>query len=156
MSGTYLDRMKLQRPASVGRRVAVICSGPVSLVVAIKLALAGVDATVFELQPDVGGVLRYGIPEYRLLKSFVSKYRDCLDDLGVCVRPNTTIGESLRTVLCQRETKVTICRTFTSVPSFVTCCLLPDARRNASNNCPACRLLQIWTEQSISKAAFRG
>lgn len=95
ISGTYLDRMRLKRPEPVGKRVAVIGSGPASLVVSIKLALAGVDVTVFERQPDVGGVLRYGIPEYRLPKSLVSKYRSRLDDLGVRVRPNTTIGESI-------------------------------------------------------------
>lgn len=95
VSGTYLDRMKLHKSEPTGKRVAVIGSGPASLVVSIKLALAGVDVTVFERQPDVGGVLRYGIPEYRLPKSLVSKCRDCLDDLGVRVRPNTTIGESI-------------------------------------------------------------
>lgn len=95
VSGTYLDRMRLVAGEKVGKRVAVIGSGPASLVVAIKLALAGVDVTVFERQPDVGGVLRYGIPEYRLAKSLVSKYRDRLTDLGVRVRPNTTIGEAI-------------------------------------------------------------
>ena len=95
VSGTYLDRMRLAAGKPTGKRVAVIGSGPASLVVAMKLALAGVEVTVFERQPDVGGVLRYGIPEYRLPKSLISKYRDRLDDLGVRVRPNTTIGEAI-------------------------------------------------------------
>ncbi|MBQ9007677.1 MAG: NAD(P)-dependent oxidoreductase [Atopobiaceae bacterium] len=95
ISSNYLDRMRLAAGQPTGKRVAVIGSGPASLVVAMKLALAGVEVTVFERQPDVGGVLRYGIPEYRLPKSLISKYRDRLDDLGVRVRPNTTIGEAI-------------------------------------------------------------
>ena len=91
----YLSGQEAKAVPSTGKRVAVIGSGPASLVVAIKLALAGVDVTVFERQPDVGGVLRYGIPEYRLPKTLVSKYRDRLTDLGVRVRPNTTIGETI-------------------------------------------------------------
>ena len=57
VSGTYLDRMRLAAGKPTGKRVAVNGSGPASLVVAMKLALAGVEVTVFERQPDVGGVL---------------------------------------------------------------------------------------------------
>ncbi len=95
VSGTYLDRMRLHAPEPNGKRVAVVGSGPAAITVAIRLAGAGCEVTVFERQPDVGGVLRYGIPEYRLPKTLVSKYRDRLSDLGVRVRPNTTIGESI-------------------------------------------------------------
>jgi glutamate synthase (NADPH/NADH) small chain len=95
VSETYLDRMEVARPASCGRRVAVIGSGPAGIVVAMGLAQAGCAVTVFEQRPEIGGVLRYGIPEFRLPKSIVDGYRSILERLGVLVRPNTTIGGSL-------------------------------------------------------------
>ncbi len=95
VSETYLDRMDVRRPAPCGHRAAVIGSGPAGLVVAMGLAQAGCEVTVFEQRPEVGGVLRYGIPEFRLPKSVVDRYRRILEGLGVLVRPNTTIGGAL-------------------------------------------------------------
>lgn len=96
VSDTYLDRATLDRKPANGRRVAVIGSGPAGLVVAIRMALAGCEVTIFEQHPEIGGVMRYGIPEFRLPKSILERYRRLLKGLGVRVRPNTTIGDSLR------------------------------------------------------------
>lgn len=95
VSETHLDRMEVARPNSCGKRVAVIGSGPAGLVVAMGLAQAGCSVTVFEQRPEIGGVLRYGIPAFRLPKAIVDGYRSILERLGVLIRPNTTIGGAL-------------------------------------------------------------
>lgn len=71
---------------------ALVGSGPASLSCAGDLAKAGVDVTVFEAMHDFGGVLRYGIPEFRLPKTIVSKEVNDLKELGVRFVPNTLIG----------------------------------------------------------------
>lgn len=95
VSDNYLDRMKLDRAPANGKRVAVIGSGPAGLVVAVKLALAGCEVTIFDQHPQIGGVMRYGIPDFRLPNSILDRYRRLLSDLDVRVRPNTTIGDAL-------------------------------------------------------------
>ena len=95
ISRTYLDRFQPKRAEPNGKSVAVIGSGPAGITVAIKMAEAGCDVTVFEQRAEVGGVLRYGIPEFRLPKELVSRYRDILISLGVRLRPSTTIGGAL-------------------------------------------------------------
>ncbi len=95
ISRTYLDRYTPKRAEPNGKSVAVIGSGPAGITVAIKMAEAGCDVTVFEQKAEVGGVLRYGIPEFRLSKELVSRYRDIMVSLGVRLRPSTTIGGAL-------------------------------------------------------------
>jgi glutamate synthase (NADPH/NADH) small chain len=86
-----------------GRRVAVIGAGPAGLTVAGELRKHGHDVTVFELLHVAGGVLMYGIPEFRLPKAIVKREIDGLCRMGVRVRVNevigrvTTIGEMLAT-----------------------------------------------------------
>lgn len=65
------------------------------MTVAIKMAQLGCAVTVFEQRPEIGGVLEYGIPEFRLPRSLVQKYRHVMCSLGVRVRPSTTIGGAL-------------------------------------------------------------
>ena len=95
ISSTYLDRLRMERPEPCGKRAAVIGGGPAGLVAALKLALAGVDVTIFDANPRLGGVMRYGIPAYRLPKDVLDKYQSLLESLGVKIRHNTQIGESL-------------------------------------------------------------
>ena len=95
VSDAYLDRMRLEAPASCGKKVAVIGSGPAGIVAAFMLGRAGCDVTVFEQRSEVGGVMRYGIPDFRLPRSAVKRFRTALEDLGVKIRPNTAIGEAL-------------------------------------------------------------
>ncbi len=82
-------------PASNGHRVAVIGSGPSGLTCAGDLAKKGYKVTVFEALHLAGGVLVYGIPEFRLPKSIVQKEVDTLKALGVDVETNVVIGKTL-------------------------------------------------------------
>ena len=79
-------------PSPTGFKAAMIGSGPASLSCAGDLARAGVQVTVFEAFHDFGGVLRYGIPEFRLPKSIVAQEVDSLSQAGVHFVPNTLIG----------------------------------------------------------------
>ena len=83
------------RPASNGHKVAVIGSGPSGLTCAGDLAKKGYDVTVYEALHLAGGVLVYGIPEFRLPKSIVQKEIDTLRDLGVQIETNVVIGRTI-------------------------------------------------------------
>jgi glutamate synthase (NADPH/NADH) small chain len=97
VSDTYLDRfIRDVKPTHNGKVVAVVGSGPAGLTVAIQLARVGCDVTIFEQKMDIGGVLRYGILEFRLPHQLLARYRKALEALGVHVRPNTTIGGALK------------------------------------------------------------
>jgi len=80
------------RPQPNGHKVAIIGSGPAGLTCAGDLAKKGYDVTVFEALHLAGGVLVYGIPEFRLPKSIVQKEVDGLKDMGVKVETNMVIG----------------------------------------------------------------
>ena len=80
------------KPASNGHRVAVVGSGPSGLTCAGDLAKKGYEVTIFEALHTAGGVLVYGIPEFRLPKSIVQKEVDTLKALGVKVETNMVIG----------------------------------------------------------------
>lgn len=96
ISDTYLDRMEIQKVKKKGKRVAVIGAGPAGLTAAIILAKAGYDVTIFEWKDEIGGIMRYGIPEFRLSKSILDRYKKRLLDMGIKIRPNTTIGAVLK------------------------------------------------------------
>ena len=83
------------RPESNGHRVAVVGSGPSGLTCAGDLAKKGYEVTVFEALHTAGGVLVYGIPEFRLPKAIVAKEVDTLGKLGVKVETNVVIGKTL-------------------------------------------------------------
>lgn len=83
-----------QKPESNGHKVAVIGSGPAGLTCAGDLAKKGYDVTVFEALHIAGGVLVYGIPEFRLPKSIVAKEINGLKELGVKIETNTVIGKT--------------------------------------------------------------
>ena len=78
-----------------GRKVAVVGSGPSGLTCAGDLAKAGYDVTVFEALHTAGGVLVYGIPEFRLPKDIVKKEVDNLEKMGVTLMTNVVIGKTL-------------------------------------------------------------
>ena len=78
-----------------GKRVAVVGSGPSGLTCAGDLAKAGYDVTVFEALHTAGGVLVYGIPEFRLPKAIVKKEVDNLSAMGVEFMTNVIIGKTL-------------------------------------------------------------
>ncbi|MCD7944716.1 MAG: NADPH-dependent glutamate synthase [Clostridia bacterium] len=82
-------------PESNGHKVAVVGSGPSGLTCAGDLAKKGYKVTIFEALHTAGGVLVYGIPEFRLPKSIVAKEVDGLKALGVDVETNVVIGKTL-------------------------------------------------------------
>ena len=83
------------QPAKVktGKKVAVVGSGPAGLAAAQQLARAGHDVTLFEKNDRVGGLLRYGIPDFKMDKSHIDRRVKQLEAEGVVIRTNTLVGE---------------------------------------------------------------
>ena len=96
ISDSYFDRMVIERKPSNGMKAAIIGGGPAGIAIAIFLARKGYGVTIFDAKEKIGGILQYGIPEFRLPKSILKRYQDKLKDLGVHFRPNTTIGGSIK------------------------------------------------------------
>lgn len=78
-----------------GRRVAVVGSGPAGITCAGELARKGYEVTIFEALHKAGGVLSYGIPEFRLPKALVAKELENVTDLGVNIETNVVVGRSI-------------------------------------------------------------
>lgn len=97
------DTLPTAPPAQNGHRVAIIGSGPAGLSCAGELAKRGYDVTVFEALHTAGGVLVYGIPEFRLPKSIVAKEIAGLQSLGVKFVLNTVIGKTVTVEELMRE-----------------------------------------------------
>ncbi|MBR3313511.1 MAG: FAD-dependent oxidoreductase [Atopobiaceae bacterium] len=95
VSTAYLDRLRPQIAEPNGNRSAVIGAGPAGIVAALLLAQAGVSVTLFDHNNHIGGVMRYGIPAFRLPKDVLDRYQQLLEALGVRIRHNTSIGDSL-------------------------------------------------------------
>ena len=89
--------MDLEAPPvePTGKKVAVVGAGPGGLTAAGELARMGHDVHVFEALHDTGGVLRYGIPEFRLPKAIVDREVENLRKLGVEIECNVVIGRTL-------------------------------------------------------------
>jgi len=82
-----------KRPAATGHRVAVIGAGPAGLTVAGEMAKYGHEVAILEALHEPGGVLTYGIPEFRLPKEIVRKEIDYLKSLGVTIECNVVVGK---------------------------------------------------------------
>ena len=89
------EQQETERPAANGHRVAVVGSGPSGLACAGDLAKKGYEVTVFEAFHQVGGVLVYGIPQFRLPKEIVAREVENLKALGVTFLTNMVIGRTL-------------------------------------------------------------
>lgn len=94
VSSHYLDSLEVERAEPNGIKVAVVGSGPAGITIAIKMAQLGYDVTMFESKLEIGGVLRYGIPEFRLPKTIIDRYEVLLRRLGVKIKFNVTIGKA--------------------------------------------------------------
>ena len=86
---------KAVKPESNGHKVAIVGAGPSGLTAAGDLARLGYEVTVYEALHTAGGVLVYGIPEFRLPKAIVQKEIDNLKDMGVKIETNLVIGKVL-------------------------------------------------------------
>lgn len=82
----------LSKVTQTNKKVAVIGAGPAGLGCADVLARNGVKAVVFDKYPEIGGLLTFGIPEFKLEKSIMAKRRDVFEDMGIEFRLNTEIG----------------------------------------------------------------
>lgn len=96
ISDTYLDRMEVKPVEKKSQKVAVIGAGPAGMTVAITLAKKGYPVTIFEWKDKIGGIMQYGIPEFRLPKQILERYQKQMTQLGIQIRPNTTIGAVLK------------------------------------------------------------
>lgn len=94
ISDSCFERLELKKAPSNGIKAAVIGAGPAGITIAIILALKGYSITVFETHDKIGGILRYGIPEFRLPKSILDRYYKKMRELGIKFRPNFSIGGS--------------------------------------------------------------
>lgn len=96
ISRTYAPKMTKGPQPWNGKRVAIVGSGPAGITIAIILARYGYQVTIFENKSEIGGVLRYGIPEFRLPKTVLDdiQYRH-IEMKGIKIRPNTHIGGSI-------------------------------------------------------------
>lgn len=103
VSDAYLDRLELQRQENQHKKVAIIGTGPAGITIAVLLTQKGYDVTLFESRDRIGGVLRYGIPEFRLPKTILDRYKAQLIKMGTKIRPNTTIGGALTVDDLQRD-----------------------------------------------------
>ncbi|MBP5331556.1 MAG: NAD(P)-dependent oxidoreductase [Lachnospiraceae bacterium] len=94
ISDSCFERIELKPAPSNGMKAAVIGAGPAGITISIILALKGYSITVFETRDKIGGILRYGIPEFRLPKSILDRYYRKMRELGIKFRPNFAIGGS--------------------------------------------------------------
>lgn len=95
ISSFYLEKAKLQKPELGKYLVGIIGAGPAGLTLAFILARKGFRVTIIDSKDQIGGVLRYGIPDFRLPKQLVDKLLLKMEDLGIRFRPNTLIGPSI-------------------------------------------------------------
>lgn len=84
-----------EKPIKIGKRVAIVGSGPAGLTCAATLLKAGFDVDIYESLHRAGGVLVYGIPEFRLPKSLVKKEIDNVISLGANVKTNEVVGKTV-------------------------------------------------------------
>jgi glutamate synthase (NADPH/NADH) small chain len=95
ISDYYLYNYKPKCSLRNRGKVAILGSGPAGMTIAFLLAKKDYDVTIFEKHDQVGGILRYGIPEFRLPKRIVDQLMETLIESGIKIRPNTTIGSNL-------------------------------------------------------------
>ncbi|EOD01696.1 NAD(P)-dependent oxidoreductase [Caldisalinibacter kiritimatiensis] len=95
ISDYYINSVNLEKEQNLNKRIAIIGAGPAGLTISFILALRGYKITIFEAHDKIGGVLRYGIPDFRLPKDILEKLKEKLIELGVKIRPNTLIGPVL-------------------------------------------------------------
>ena len=102
-----------------GKKVAIVGSGPAGLTCAGDLAKAGYDVTIYEILQKAGGVLTYGIPEFRLPKSIVKKEVESLEKLGVKILTDVLVGNTILLEELQKEYDAVFLGTGAGLPKFM-------------------------------------
>lgn len=95
ISDFYMHDTNFKKPTPNGHKIAIIGSGPAGIALAFILASKGYEITMYDGHDKIGGVLRYGIPDFRLNKSTLDLVVEKLKQLGVKVRPNIMIGKNI-------------------------------------------------------------
>ena len=95
ISDFYINDVQFSLPPKNGHKVAIIGSGPAGIALAFILASKGYEITMYDAHDKIGGVLRYGIPDFRLSKTVLDTLVVKLKQLGVVIRPNITIGKNI-------------------------------------------------------------
>jgi len=108
ISMAYLKTVSIMPGAKNGKKVALIGAGPVGITAAIYLIKAGYDVTMFDNHERIGGVLRYGIPDFRLDKSYVDEYERILLNAGLTFKGGVTIGEDITLSEIRKEFDATL------------------------------------------------
>jgi glutamate synthase (NADPH/NADH) small chain len=88
-------RPDMSKVVSTGKKVAVIGAGPAGLGCADILARSGVEVTVFDRYPEIGGLLTFGIPEFKLEKSVMQRRREVFEGMGITFKLNTNVGTDI-------------------------------------------------------------
>lgn len=96
ISGKYLENFSLKLDKKLDSKVAIVGGGPAGISVAFNLALKGYDVTIFEKNQKLGGVLRYGIANFRLDKSIIDLIEEKLIQLGVKIRNNISVLDNIK------------------------------------------------------------
>jgi len=97
-----IEKLEVPRMKKLGKKVAIVGAGPAGLAAAHELVLLGYEVTILEASPEPGGMLRYGIPEYRLPRDVLSKDIDYIQRLGVEIKTNTPVGQKVKLEELQR------------------------------------------------------
>lgn len=103
ISTYYMNYREFEKPALNGRNIAIIGSGPAGISLAMIMALKGFNVTMYEGNNQIGGVLRYGIPDFRLDKTILDKIEENLKKIGVKIRKNIMIGKNINLDDLQRD-----------------------------------------------------
>ena len=103
ISTYYMNYREFDKPIQNGRNIAIIGSGPAGISLAMIMALKGYNVTMYEGNEKIGGVLRFGIPDFRLDKTILDKIEETLVKIGVKIRKNIMIGKNITIDDLQRD-----------------------------------------------------
>ena len=103
ISTYYINYREFEKPIQNGRNIAIIGSGPAGISLAMIMALKGYNVTMYEGNEKIGGVLRFGIPDFRLDKTILDKIEETLVKIGVKIRKNIMIGKNITIDDLQRD-----------------------------------------------------
>lgn len=95
ISTYYMNYREFNKPEQNGRNIAIIGSGPAGISLAMIMALKGFDVTMYEAHDKIGGVLRFGIPDFRLDKTILDTIEQNLLKLGVKIKKNSMVGKNI-------------------------------------------------------------
>lgn len=103
ISTYYMNYKEFEKPEQNGRNIAIIGSGPAGISLAMIMAMKGYNVTMFEAQEKIGGVLRFGIPDFRLDKTILDTIEEKLLKIGVKIKKNSMIGKNITLCDLQRD-----------------------------------------------------